>query len=63
MFNRSEIYYVLKVHDGLTRKKRNTLENPTKIRNIQPFIVCTESLRPLDWIEVRKLPTIAIIMQ
>ena len=29
-----EIYYILKVHDGLTRKKRNRLENPTKIRNI-----------------------------
>ena len=29
-----EIYYILKVYDGLTRKKRNTLENLTKIRKI-----------------------------
>ena len=32
----NKIYYILKVHDELTRKQRNTLENPTIIRNIWP---------------------------
>ena len=40
---------------GSPEKKRNTLENPTIIRNIRPFILYTEILRPLDCIEVEKI--------
>ena len=47
------IYYILKVHDGFTRKKRNTLENPIIIRNIWPSIWRTNKLWPFD-LEISK---------
>jgi hypothetical protein len=42
------IYYILKVHYGLTRKKRNIIEITTKIRNICLSIFTIGKPQPTD---------------
>ena len=49
------IYYILKVHDGLTRKKRYMLEIFKKIRNIRPLIYYLIKPQPTDYLLIIEL--------